>query len=417
MNKFKVIELFAGVGGFKIGLESSKMYEVIWSNQWEPSTNIQYAAEIFKSKFKNSELVCKDIAEIKTSEIPDHDVLTAGFPCQDYSVASTLKRSKGLVGKKGILFWEIERILNEKENKPKYLILENVDRLLKSPASQRGRDFAIMLKALGSLGYALEWRVINAAEYGMPQKRRRIFIIGYLKGSSIYKKLEKQYNKDKIGEWIHMDGVVADKFKIEKMKELFLLPHEISKMFEKNIKHISDNFNSENSLSPFLNSGVYIDNKVFTKKVTPKWGGEYKNLKSVLEKGKVDKEFYINKDDLHKWKYLKGPKKEERITDKGYKYTFAEGGMNFPDDLNEPSRTIITGEGGSGPSRFKHVIKTSSGSYRRLTPVELERLNGFEDNHTLIEGIPNSKRAFMMGNALVVDVVKRLGTSLYNKNK
>ena len=129
----------------------------------------------------------EDIESVPTSKIPNHDVLVGGFPCQDYSVASTLKNSKGLIGKKGVLWWSIHRILNEKKRKPKYLILENVDRLLKSPATQRGRDFAIMLQSLSDLGYILEWRVINAAEYGFPQRRKRVFMIGYHKSSNIYK--------------------------------------------------------------------------------------------------------------------------------------------------------------------------------------------------------------------------------------
>src|SRR5690606_10861709 len=112
-----------------------------------------------------------DISKIATKQIPDHDLLVGGFPCQDYSVATTLNNSKGLTGKKGVLWWNIHKILQEKKNRPRYLLFENVDRLLKSPSSQRGRDFAIMLKGLDDLGYCVEWRVINAADYGMPQRR------------------------------------------------------------------------------------------------------------------------------------------------------------------------------------------------------------------------------------------------------
>ena len=85
--------------------------------------------------------------------------------------------------------------------------------------------------------------------------------------------------------------------------------------------------------------------------------------------------------------------------------------MSFPDSLEKPSRTIITGEGGQAPSRFKHVIKQRN-KYRRLTPVELERLNMFPDNHTKLDGITDSKRAFFMGNALVVGVIEKIGNTL-----
>ena len=186
MNKLKIVELFAGVGGFRIGLEKTNKFEVVWSNQWEPSTKTQHASLVYENVFGKKNHSNQDIEKIPTSEIPDCDVLVGGFPCQDYSVATSLKNSKGLKGKKGVLWWSIDRILREKVNKPKYLILENVDRLLKSPASQRGRDFAIMLKCLNDLNYAVEWRVINAGDYGFPQRRRRVFIIGYLKGTNQY---------------------------------------------------------------------------------------------------------------------------------------------------------------------------------------------------------------------------------------
>ncbi len=186
----KVVELFAGVGGFRLGLKEPH-YKVVWSNQWEPSTNIQHASEIYTKRFGESNHSNKNISEVETKDIPDHDLLVGGFPCQDYSVARTLNQAKGIAGKKGVLWWDIHRILSEKKRKPKYLLLENVDRLLKSPASQRGRDFAIMLASLSDIGYAVEWRVINAGDYGFPQRRRRVFILGYYKTTSLYKKLKR----------------------------------------------------------------------------------------------------------------------------------------------------------------------------------------------------------------------------------
>ena len=213
MEKLKVIELFAGVGGFRIGLENTNKYEIIWSNQWEPEKNVQHASDIYMKNWpEDNNHSNEDIEKVPTKDIPDHDVLVGGFPCQDYSVASLLKNSQGLLGKKGVLWWSIQRILEEKKEKPNYLILENVDRLLNSPASQKGRDFGVILKSLDELGYAVEWRVINAADYGMPQRRRRIFFLGYKKNSPIYKKLENE-NIDK---WITKSGVFASEFPINK---------------------------------------------------------------------------------------------------------------------------------------------------------------------------------------------------------
>src|SRR3989344_392807 len=193
----KVVELFAGVGGFRIGLEKAGTFKTIWSNQWEPATKKQHASETYIARFGSDGHSNEDISKVKVSDIPDHELLVGGFPCQDYSVARTLSQATGLQGKKGVLWWEIHRILKEKGTKaPKYLILENVDRLLKSPASQRGRDFAIMIASLNDLGYIVEWRIVNAAEYGMPQRRRRVFILGYHQGSPIHSKIVSSGQKD-----------------------------------------------------------------------------------------------------------------------------------------------------------------------------------------------------------------------------
>ena len=243
----KVIELFAGVGGFRLGLDSNK-YNIVWSNQWEPSSKFQHASEIYKARFGDKDHSSEDIETVPTSDIPAHDLLVGGFPCQDYSVATTLKNSKGLIGKKGVLWWSIHRILTEKKRKPHYLMLENVDRLLKSPANQRGRDFAVMLQSLSELGYALEWRVINAAEYGMPQRRRRVFMLGYHKNSSVYKKFKKSTPES----WIEKEGVIAKAFPINKDA---LFPDEFE--LHGSLEQVSKNFNKTgSSMSPFLNTGV-----------------------------------------------------------------------------------------------------------------------------------------------------------------
>jgi len=410
VDKLKVIELFAGVGGFRIGLEKSN-FEVVWSNQWEPSTKFQHASEIYIERFGQKGHNSEDIELVPTKEIPNHDVLVGGFPCQDYSVASTLKNSKGLIGKKGVLWWSIHRILDEKKKKPSYLILENVDRLLKSPASQRGRDFAVMLQSLSDLGYILEWRVINAAEYGFPQRRKRVFMIGYHKNSKIYRHLIKEkYTYD----WVLNKGVLAKAFPHytnQLLPETFELENDLIKL--------SKNFNKNSQEHKFENSGIMINSVVQTVKSEPKFEGPFSKLKDVLETDKVDDEFYISTNELKKWKYMKGSKKEERTTKDGYVYNYSEGSMTFPDEYEKPSRTIITGEGGASPSRFKHIIKSPENQkkYRRLTPLELERLNMFPDNHTLHEQTSNSKRAFLMGNALVVGVVEKIGKSLYKEHK
>ncbi|XCF06425.1 DNA (cytosine-5-)-methyltransferase [Tamlana crocina] len=402
-NKLKVAELFAGVGGFRLGLEANN-YKVVWSNQWEPSTKTQHASMVYEARFGNKNHSNTDIATVPTTEIPDHDVLVGGFPCQDYSVATTLQNSKGLKGKKGVLWWSIHRILEEKKNKSKYLFLENVDRLLKSPSTQRGRDFAVMLQSLNQLGYAVEWRVINAADYGMPQRRRRIFFIGYHKTSAVFKRIE---NSEKAN-WLTKEGTIAQAFPVEKISALENFD------LTGNLVEITNNFNKNGKISPFLNTGLLINGKVYTAKTQANYQGNKTVLGNVLQNGEVTPEFFIDEADQPKWEYLKGSKKEKRKTKAGFEYNYSEGAMIYPDALDNASRTIITGEGGKSPSRFKHVVKTKKG-LRRLTPVELERLNMFPDNHTKLEGISDTKRAFFMGNALVVGVVEKIGAALYNQ--
>ena len=419
-NTYKVVELFAGVGGFRLGLEGwngksagsgytkniKPSYKVIWSNQFEPATKTQHASMVYERRFGKDGHINNDIANVSINEIPNHDILVGGFPCQDYSVATTLNNSKGLIGKKGVLWWSIHKILNEKKIKPKYIILENVDRLLISPSKQRGRDFAIILKSLNDLGYAVEWRVINAADYGMPQRRKRVYILAYLQNTKLFKQLKKDSTKD----WVLKNGILANAFPVNHNNSH--LPNQFN--LEDDIVEISCKFNKNNNLSMFENSGVMINGIVYTIKSIPIFVGDFIYLKDIIQNGEVTSEFYIDEKDLPKWQYLKGSKKQVRVNSNGFKYNYSEGAMAFPDSLNKSSRTIITGEGGSSPSRFKHVIKTTKG-YRRLSPVELERLNMFPDNHTKLEGISDTKRAFFMGNALVVGVIERIGLSLYNR--
>ena len=444
MKKLHVVELFAGVGGFRLGLEGYKgmsassgyktplnsNYEVVWSNQYEPLTpGKQHASWVYENRWPKANHSREDIEKVIENDfgsIPPHDLLVGGFPCQDYSVATTLRNSKGLVGKKGVLWWSIYNILQRKgKNKPNYLFLENVDRLLSSPASQRGRDFAVMLSCLYEQGYAVEWRIINAADYGMPQRRRRIYIVAYHKSSPIYKKLSK-YSKNEL---IEKSGIISSAFPIklnEDYKEI-----KVSKDFDLESK----NFNKNGKLSPFKNSGVMIDGKILTSKTSSVYGSRLTTLGDILEKEPVADEFYIIKNKpvkkevieqidgsvktietvWDKWKYLKGAKSQWKFNKtQGYKYKYGEGKMNFPDPLDKPSRTIITGEGGTSASRFKHVVEVGA-KHRRLTPIELERLNMFPDNHTFHNEVTNTKRAFFMGNALVVGVIEKIGIELFSK--
>jgi DNA (cytosine-5)-methyltransferase 1 len=389
-----VAELFAGVGGFRIGLAAAG-WKTVFSNQWEPSTKAQHASDVYVANFGAQGHSNVDIASVKT--IPNIDLLVGGFPCQDYSVAKSLNSSKGLEGKKGVLWWEILRLVKQK--KPSFIFLENVDRLLKSPSKQRGRDFAIMLKTLGDEGYLIEWRVVSASDYGFPQRRIRVFIVA---------KRTKNFPSD-VHKFVTKEGILARALPVASKvdDDAFVsldLPADV----------ISRSFNKGAEKSPFLNAGVYFANKAYTFKTLPAFKGSKKVLGDVLQDDSVVPEgYFVDQTRVQEWEYLKGAKTIERIhKESGTSYNYAEGKMAFPDLLTNPSRTILTGEGGTSPSRFKHIIKTKRG-FRRLTPIELERLNGFPDDWTALgvsgDAISDIKRAFFMGNALVVGLVTKVG--------
>ena len=416
-EKLKVVELFAGVGGFRLGLEGwkgkssssgytkkmVKNYETVWNNQWEPGVKVQHASDVYKEMFGSEGHSNQDIGTVNPKSVPKHDLLVGGFPCQDYSVAKQLGKSKGIEGKKGVLWWSIRDILEAK--KPRYVLLENVDRLIKSPANQRGRDFAIILASLADLDYMVEWRVINAADYGMPQRRRRVFIFAYHKKSSIYKKYTSP------GKWISKEGVIAKAFPVKNEKKARSELFKNSFNIKGDLVEITEKFNKEKGgKGVFENSGVMKDREVWTIKTEPEYEGNKTTLKDILvSHNEVSEEFYLG-EDLERWKYLKGAKKEERKKSNGEIFYYVEGPMSFPDKLDRPMRTIITSEGGSTPSRFKHVIE-DHGKYRRLVPTELERANMFPDDFT--NSASDTKRSFFMGNALVVGVIEKLGKALY----
>ncbi len=405
-----VAELFAGVGGFRLGLDRAG-WQTVFSNQWEPSTKRQHASEVYVHNFGPEGHSNEDIAVVAernlTDEcIPKTDLLVGGFPCQDYSVAKSKNSAMGLEGKKGVLWWEIAKII--RTNRPKFVFLENVDRLLKSPSSQRGRDFAIMLSTFGELGYVVEWRIINAADYGFPQRRKRVFIVATR---------ANKFSTPLPNEVIGKTGVLASALPIEPVDPAAIVVTEISP----DPVDITLNFKTPKNESPFVDAGVYFNGKAYATKTTAIQAPKL-TLKSVLQEAKyVPKEYYIPNRKLADWEYLKGAKRIERVhAESGTTYFYSEGAMAFPDSLDSPSRTILTGEGGATASRFKHIIVDETGRHRRLTPVELERLNGFPDGWTEFgaEGkIPDARRAFFMGNALVVGLVEKVGTVLNERLK
>lgn len=446
-----VCELFAGVGGFRCGLNSIRSisdaqkperWETVWFSQWEPADKkIQWAHDCYVNRFgtcmdlDGNDTTNLDINTVDKNKVPDHNLLVGGFPCQDYSVASSLATSKGLEGKKGVLWWDIRDMLEVK--KAPFVLLENVDRLIKSPAKQRGRDFAIILACFRDLGYTVEWRVINAAEYGYQQRRRRTFIFAYRDDTAYAARIagdigyHDPHDRDNMAELILARGFFARSFPVcpcddRKMR---------SRKLWKGLGRLSKEFTFD-----FENSGVMKDGIIYTLRTVPLYNGEQITLGDIMEDGDVDKSFFIPKerlyyasmdtdhsdeiherlsDEAHKtWQYVKGAKKLLRKAKNGHEYIFSEGPIAMIDEYDKPARTMLTSEGSF--NRTTHIVRDKkTGEIRLLTPIEVERIQGFPTDWTkecLVDGkiveMPIQKRRFMMGNALVVNLVSQMEEQL-----
>ena len=450
-----ICELFAGVGGFRCGLNGVKTladikkperWETVWFSQWEPAEkNTQYAHDCYVYHFgtcldQNGEDTTNlNIEDVDKRTLPDFNLLVGGFPCQDYSVASSLATSKGLEGKKGILWWSIRETIEEKQ--PPFVLLENVDRLIKSPARQRGRDFGIMLACFRDEGYTVEWRIINAAEYGFQQRRRRAFIFAYKDGTRYNGDIQTRtgYDRDaeadkkrmSMSQVLLRDGFFARTFPV-----LDGAPKKIQiKELPQGLGALSDSFSFG-----FENTGIMKDGVVYTLKTVPAYEGDQVTLGDIMETGQVEERYFIPKERLYyaapdvthsdetekrlpkedrqTWQYLRGAKKLPRKAANGHEYIFSEGAIPMIDAEDRPARTMLTSEGNF--SRTTHIVRDKkTGRVRLLTAGETERIQGFPTDHTkycLSNGqvveMPLNKRRFMMGNALVVDLVELMGRTL-----
>jgi DNA (cytosine-5)-methyltransferase 1 len=441
----------------------------------------QWASEVYVQRFGSDGHHDCDIHDFTmsveaTHQIPQLDMLVGGFPCQDYSVARTVSGELGVHGEKGKLWTPIWQIIsrshaNRTQYRPKMVLLENVPRLLNSPANARGLNFAVILKRLLKMGYEVEWRVIHADDYGFPQQRSRVFILAYQTAGGGNNRTEisgtNRYGAPRrssgpLRHWIFGEhsGSNREDWEISPFAEAFPAKCEIvSEMME-----LPDVDYWSKKKSPFGTAGYAWFYGPSRKKVFKSWKAipikeEPRTIRDIMvQKGEsdYDESYEVDKADLKKWKYEKGEKREFRIrksdlekypdlaklyakckksksqkvwdkhradfekilgTDGSYNYD--EGAIAFPDSIDKPSRTVVTAEIGKSASRMRHLIKHDDGTYRTLFSIETERLNMFPDNWTKMDDekgkqIPNSKRGFMMGNALVVGVISRLREPLKN---
>lgn len=453
--KKTVCELFAGVGGFRCGLNSIKKisdthkkekWNTVWFSQWEPGKTKQWAHDCYLYRFgqaldlEGNDTTNVDIAQVNKSNIPDHNLLVGGFPCQDYSVARGLSGEKGIEGKKGVLWWSIRDVIKEK--KPAFVLLENVDRLLKSPSKQRGRDFGIILACLQEEGYSVEWRVINAAEYGAVQRRRRTFIFAYKNETEYAKRIYQKIKYDKKSgdkgisaalKLMQQEGFFAKGFPVNVIDQNNITTAQL----QKDIFEVSENFEFV-----FENSGYMTDSVVYTCKTIPQMI-KSRVMRDIMQDNvemPVDEHYYIPNERLYytdpdvkysdetkadlpaesrkTWQYLKGGKKRLRTSANGHQYVFSEGSINMLDEWDKPARTMLTSE--SSFNRSTHIVKDLvTGKIRLLTPIEAERIQGFPDDWTkecLVNGnvveMPEKMRYFCMGNALVVDMIGNMEKQL-----
>ena len=463
-EKINIAELFAGVGGFRLGLEghpgekSTNRFNVVFSNQWEPKEKAQWASRIYESRFGSGDMHLNESIETAWKKCPDHHLLVGGFPCQDYSVARTVSGEQGIDGEKGKLWTYIRDLIELR--RPSMVFLENVPRLLNSPSKQRGLNFAKILNDFLLLNYDVEWRVINAADYGMPQKRKRVFIIAYSKNPRFNENSDYKFgilnpsDQPEVSDWLTQTGPFAEAFPVSNSEIDILLDLPIVTATQ-----ISGDWSKKPSIfekggyaykvemnNPKISDVTY---KFWTFKPSIDYNNSTKTLGSIVEK-KFNEKYMIDPSRLDEWRYVKGAKNEFRLRkrDRGnvakkllkrydecmsaphnkrrkmwqdsewrkrFKqavgidsfYQYDEGRMGF-DQLDSPSRTMVTAEIGITPSRMRHIFEYEKGKFRRLMPIEAERLNMFPDNWTLIDGISDSRRGFLMGNALVVGIVERL---------
>jgi len=361
-NKWKptFIEMFSGIGGFRLGLERVG-WKCVWANDRD-----KYANTIYKKNFGDKELVEGDITEVEADEIPEHTLLTAGFPCQAFSVAG---KRKGFQDTRGTLFFHIARVAKAK--RPPLLLLENVKGLL---STQDGYCFARIIQTLDELGYDVEWQVLNSKHFGVPQNRERVFIIGHLRGKGGQQIFP-------IGETDEVDKKVAVETKI---KRVIGSGREMARVY------------SPEGVAPTIRvpSGGWHQ---------PRSGG-----KDSLDRHTWDVIVIADRSRNYagKGRNLESPKKVTNALSSVQKDNLLALFDGHPN--GRPRSTLRSG-------RVPEVGLLEGLRIRRLTPMECERLQGFPDGWT--EGVSDTQRYKLLGNAVTVNVVEYLGKVLLEAYK
>lgn len=349
----KTVELFAGIGGFRLACDELNI-QTIWANDIDKK-----ASEVYRHNFGESVHVHGDIKDFIT-DIPDHDLLTGGFPCQPFSSAG---KKLGIEDARGTLFEQIVNILDKK--KPKYFVLENVKRLL---SMDKGSHFATIIESLSNLGYFIEWRVLNAINFGLPQHRERVVITGRIEQS---------------------------------IKSYLCSRDDICTLNSKQINNISNYamWNTiENHSTKFLNWGMAFSGKFCHAKVDSfSEKKPFVKLANILEE-KPDRSFFFTKDTEER---IKNSEKVDRFYN-GVEILYNQKGgarMGYS----------IFGTAGVSPTltctTSRHYERYKIGNeYRRLTNIEYARIQGFPDQHCSSQSRYDQYSLF--GNAVPPQMVK-----------
>lgn len=349
----KAVELFAGIGGFRIACDELDI-KTVWANDVESK-----ASKVYRENFGINEHIEGDI-ESYIDQVPKHDLLTAGFPCQPFSSAG---KKLGIEDVRGTLFEKIVYILGK--NKPKYFVLENVKRLL---SMDKGAHFATILDALSSLGYLVEWRLLNAINFGLPQNRERVVITGHLEG------LPRSYL------------CTEDDFL------------QLTDRQRANIAHFERWKEVESHSSKFLSWGIAVAGRFCHAKIENFSEKDiHVKLKSVLEKS-PDEKFFFTEDTKER---IKNSDKVNRFFN-GVEILYNQKGgarMGYS----------IFGTSGVAPTltctTSRHYERYQIGNeFRRLTNIEYARIQGFPDTHC--ESATCYDQYPLYGNAVPPQLVK-----------
>lgn len=409
----RFVDLFAGIGGIRKGFElacadKGHRTECVFTSEIKP-----YAIKVLKQNHPN-ETIAGDITKVDAASIPDFDFLLAGFPCQAFSSAG---KRLGFQDTRGTLFFEVERILKEKE--PYGFVLENVEGLVnhdrEKTGDEMGRTLTTILKHLEALGYLVSWKVLNAKYFGVPQERKRIYIVGTKKGKPDLEKF--QYSACSLAKVLDTDMKPAD----SRFTRLLLEHYTVEELYGKAIKDKRGGNNNIHSWDIELKGPVSKEQKqllnaMMTERRKKKWAEEYgvdwmDGMPLTLE---MIRSFYDSAnleemlEDLVAKKYVRKEHPKRRVGNRREQdsslplgYNIVAGKMSFEvSKVLDPKKiapTLVAMD-------MQHLFVPADGGIRQLTLREGLRLFGYSDDFQF--DVSQKEGYDLLGNTVVVPVIQ-----------